>query len=131
MTVSETYIPIALRRLVKQRANQMCEYCVISSENALFPHEIDHIIPEKHGGKTSADNLALTCWRCNRHKGSDVGSFDLLTGEFTFLFHPRLNEWTDHFSWKVFEIQGKTPEGRVTVQLLQLNSVKRLGERQD
>ncbi len=68
MTVSETYIPIALRRLVKQRANQMCEYCVISSENALFPHEIDHIIPEKHGGQTSADNLALTCWRCNRHK---------------------------------------------------------------
>jgi 5-methylcytosine-specific restriction endonuclease McrA len=129
--VSETYIPAAVRRLVAQRANHRCEYCMISSENTLFPHEIDHTIPEKHGGKTSADNLALTCWRCNRHKGSDVGSFDLLTGEFTFLFHPRLQKWSDHFTWNVFEIQGKTPEGRVTVQLLQLNSIKRLIERQE
>ncbi len=104
---------------------------MISSENALFPHEIDHTIPEKHGGKTSADNLALACWRCNRHKGSDVGSFDLLTGEFIFLFHPRLQQWSDHFTWNVFEIHGKTPEGRVTVQLLQLNSIKRLTERQE
>ena len=104
----------------------------MSSELRLFPHEIDHIISEKHGGSTEADNLALTCWRCNRHKGSDLGSFDTLTGEFTFLFHPRQHQWVDHFRFlNGAEIQGITPEGRVTVKLLQLNTPKRLIERLD
>ncbi len=29
----------------------------------------------------------FVCWRCNRHKGTDLGSFDPQTGEFSFLFN--------------------------------------------
>lgn len=87
--MSLSYIPVALRRLVEEQANQECEYCLLPTKVAFFPHEIDHIIAQKHGGKTDAENLALTCWRCNRHKGTDLGSFDPQTGSFSFLFNPR------------------------------------------
>jgi 5-methylcytosine-specific restriction endonuclease McrA len=87
--VSTTYIPTELRRLIIARAGGNCEYCLQPARlSFLLPHEIDHVIAEKHGGQTEADNLAYTCWRCNRHKGSDLGSFDPLTGQFAFLFNP-------------------------------------------
>lgn len=72
--MSVTYIPAELRRLVVERAGERCEYCLLPSGVSFFPHEVDHVIAEKHGGVTTADNLAFTCWRCNRRKGSDLGS---------------------------------------------------------
>jgi hypothetical protein len=125
-----TYIPAALRRLVEERANRMCEYCLLPANVAFFPHEVDHVIAEKHGGVTNADNLAFTCWRCNRHKGSDLGSFDPETGAFSFLFNPRTQQWSEHFRFEELTLVGLTPEGRTTVRLLQLNSDERLAERQ-
>ena len=127
--MSRTYIPAALRRQVEERANNRCEYCLVPNSVSFFPHEIDHVIPEKHGGKTDADNLALTCWRCNRHKGTDLGSYDPETGEFSFLFNPRKQKWSEHFVDENTTIHGLTPEGRTTVKLLQLNNDERLGER--
>jgi HNH endonuclease len=128
--MSSTYIPVSLRRLVEERANHRCEYCQLPVNISFFPHEIDHVIAEKHGGETNAENLALTCWRCNRHKGSDLGSFDPQSGEFSFLFNPRTQAWNEHFRREELEISGLTPEGRTTVKLLQLNSGDRLAERE-
>lgn len=128
--MSVTYIPVAVRRLVEERANQYCEYCQLPAGVAFFPHEVDHVIAEKHGGLTDADNLAFTCWRCNRHKGSDLGSFDPQTGAFSFLFNPRTQQWAEHFAFEGIALTGLTPEGRTTVKLLQLNSDERLAERQ-
>ena len=127
--MSSTYIPAALRRLVEERANYRCEYCLLPNKVSFFPHEIDHIIAEKHGGKTDGDNLAFTCWRCNRHKGTDLGSFDPHTREFSFLFHPRQQKWSDHFAFEEAVIVGLTNEGRTTAKLLQFNSDERLAER--
>ncbi|WP_026795104.1 MULTISPECIES: HNH endonuclease [Planktothrix] len=93
-----TYIPAQLRRLVEQRANYCCEYCQVTADFSFFPHEVDHVIPEKHGGLTQADNLAYSCWRCNRYKGSDLGSFDPKTGQFSFLFNPRTQSRAFSFS---------------------------------
>lgn len=84
-----SYIPKPLRRQVIKRANKRCEYCLLAAKYSFYAHEIDHIIAVKHGGETDIDNLAYVCWRCNRHKGSDLGSFDPQTGKFSFLFHPR------------------------------------------
>lgn len=128
--MSDTYIPAALRRLVEKRANFECEYCKLSSGLSFFPHEIDHIIAEKHGGNTEAENLAYACWRCNRHKGTDLGSFDPETQEFCFLFNPRTQQWLEHFTFNGVVIVGLTPFGRTTTQLLQFNSEERLKERQ-
>jgi 5-methylcytosine-specific restriction endonuclease McrA len=127
--MSDTYIPTALRRLVEERAKWQCEYCLLPGNVSFFSHEIDHIIAEKHNGKTEQDNLAYTCWRCNRYKGSDLGSFDPQTNRFNFLFNPRKQKWSEHFKIENSTIMGLTPEGRTTVKLLQLNTPERIEER--
>ena len=125
-----TYVAEALRRQVEERARFCCEYCRLSAAVSFYPHEVDHVIALKHGGQTSADNLAYSCWRCNRRKGTDLGSFDPQTAEFCFLFNPRLQVWTEHFVIEQNLIVGITPQGRTTVQLLQLNNSERMAERQ-
>ena len=122
--MSKTYVPIPLRRLVEERASSRCEYCLLPVNVSFFPHEIDHVIAEKHQGKTVADNLALTCWRCNRYKGSDLGSFDPQSGEFCFLFSPRTQAWLEHFQFEEMQILGLTLEGRTTVEQEVLNLLR-------
>jgi hypothetical protein len=124
-----TYVPATLRRQVIERAGNRCEYCLLPAEVAFFPHEVDHVVAEKHGGATDLDNLALACWRCNRHKGSDLTSFDPETRELSPLFNPRTQIWTEYFAHERERIIGLTPEGRTTVNLLRLNSEERLSER--
>lgn len=123
------YVSEALRRLVIDRASQACEYCLLPSSLSFYPHEVDHVIAIKHQGATSADNLAFACWRCNRFKGSDLGSFDPDTGEFAFLFNPRTQIWAEHFTLTEGRIIGQSPEGRTTAVLLKLNTRDRIQER--
>lgn len=33
-----------------------------------FGHELDHVVPEFHGGPTTAENIVLACRPCNRRK---------------------------------------------------------------
>ena len=75
-----SYVSAALRRLVAERAAYLCEYCLLHEEDTFFGCEVDHIISEKHGGPTVAENLAYACAFCNRAKGSDVGSIVWLLG---------------------------------------------------
>src|SRR5690349_24044916 len=56
---------VALEQQVWQRARRRCEYCQFSPDVSLLPFQLDHIIAEKHGGKTVLENLALSCERCN------------------------------------------------------------------
>jgi hypothetical protein len=126
-----TYIPVGLRQLVISRAAGICEYCHFPQALALFTFEIEHIIAEKHGGATTAENLALACFFCNRYKGSDIGSLDPETGLLTPLFHPRNQLWNEHFMVEGLRIVPRTAEGRVTVYLLRLNDHARLLERKN
>lgn len=127
--MSSTYISSALRRLVYDRAGGCCEYCLLPEAAAFASHEIDHIIAEKHGGSTEADNLALSCVLCNKHKGSDLASIDPETGEIVPLYHPRRDKWQVHFQLSGAEFIPLTPTSRVTVRLLQLNRPNRIEER--
>ena len=95
--MSQTYISAALRSLVQKRAEDRCEYYLIPESATLACHWIDHLIAEKHGGKTEADNLANPCVLCNQAKGSDIISIDPVTGELVRLFHPRRDRWLEHF----------------------------------
>ena len=124
-----TYIPAALRRVVYERAGGACEYCLAPESAALFAHEIDHIVGQKHGGATTDDNLALSCTACNLHKGSDIASVDPVSGEIVPLFHPRRQRWADVFRLVDAEIVGQTPAARATVALLRLNRSDRVAER--
>lgn len=124
-----TTVPAYLRRQVVARANRCCEYCLLPDGISFYPHEVDHIIAEKHGGETESGNLALACWRCNRHKGTDLTSIDPETDLITALFNPRTQRWNEHFRLDDTSISPLTPEARVTIQLLQLNRSDRLEER--
>ena len=128
--MSTDYIPAALRRSVIERAQGRCEYCRISEYTGFVPHEIDHIVAQKHGGLTEADNLALSCALCNKYKGSDIASLDPETGHLTLLYHPRRDRWSDHFQLQGAQFTPLTSVGRTTVRLLKLNHPDRLVERE-
>jgi HNH endonuclease len=126
-----TYVSADLRRLVIERAGNCCEYCLLSQEDVGFTfHAEHHIQSEKHLGATESHNLALSCPTCNSNKGSDVAAGDPLTGQATFLFHPRRQKWSEHFRLDQAIISPLTPEGRVTAFLLKFNDPDRLAERE-
>jgi hypothetical protein len=127
--MSRTHIPAELRRSVRQRARDCCEYCLIPESMTLAAHEIDHVIAEKHGGPTEANNLALACALCNGFKGSDLASIDAQSGAIVPLFNPRRDRWTEHFRLEAGRIEPLTATGRATVRLLQLNHPHRVEER--
>lgn len=124
------YLPSGLRSLVQERAEGRCEYCRIPELLSFAVFEVDHIIALKPGGMTEENNLALSCSLCNKHKGSDIASIDHETKNIVALYHPRNDEWPDHFRVSGNRIIPLTPVGRVTVQLLQLNALDRMKERE-
>lgn len=114
--MSRSYVPAALRREIAARARYRCGYCQTSETIAGTPMEVEHIVPEFHGGKTTQDNLWLACPLCNRHKGHRIAAEDPVSGQTVTLFDPRLQSWEEHFSWTDFgtRITGLTAIGRVT-----------------
>jgi hypothetical protein len=128
--MTRTAIPLALRRLVWERARGQCEYCLTPESVVLIPHEIDHVIAQKHGGSSDPDNLALACVLCNQHKGTDIASLDPETRSLTPLYNPRRDIWREHFDLQGSRLLARTPVGRVTVRLLQLNNPTRIAERE-
>jgi hypothetical protein len=112
----------ALREQVRERANNRCEYCLIHQEHdAFYVFPVDHVIARQHDGPSQLDNLCLSCFRCNSHKGPNIASIDPVTGSLTSLFHPREDDWDEHFEWDGALIIGRTPRGRATVKLLTMN----------
>jgi hypothetical protein len=124
------YVSTALRQMVRERAGGRCEYRLYPEEMSFLAFEVEHIVAEKHGGATTVDNLALACPYCNRFKGTDLGSLDPETGQLTPFFNPRTQRWDEHFRFDGARIVPLTPEGRVTVAILQLNHPDRILERQ-
>ena len=125
-----SYINAALRRLVATRAEGLCEYCLINEEDAFFGCEVDHILSEKHGGQTDADNLAYACAFCNRSKGSDIGSIVQRTGNFVRFYNPRTDQWAEHFVLDGVTIVAGSEIGEATARILDFNNEERLFERQ-
>lgn len=119
----KSYISQKLRRLVIQRAQGCCEYCLSQELFSTQKFSIDHIIPVEKGGKTTLENLALSCQGCNSYKHTKTEDYDPLTRQFVCLYHPRQQRWDEHFVWNedFTLIIGFTPAGRVTVETLHLN----------
>ena len=128
--MSHTYIPTQLRKLITNRANDCCEYCLQPESMSFVSHQADHIISEKHGGDTTAENLAFACSLCNKYKGSDIATLDKETDKITALFNPREDEWNKHFQLsKDGALSSPTAIGRGTIKLLRLNRPERIEER--
>jgi hypothetical protein len=87
---------------------------------------VEHIVARQHGGSEDAENLALACHRCNLHKGPNLTGIDPVTKDVVLLFHPRTDQWDEHFAMREIRIEGVTGIGRATVQVLAMNDARRL-----
>ena len=110
---------------IRERAGGRCEYCRDPEWLSLAAFHIEHIIARQHGGGDGDDNLALACPDCNFAKGPNIAALDPDTGELTRLFHPRRDSWAEHFQIGGTSVLGRTPVGRSTAKLLDLNAAAR------
>jgi hypothetical protein len=124
------YVSEKMRKLVAKRAECRCEYCRIYEADGFIKFQIEHIISIKHGGKTITENLAYSCPICNSNKGTDLATI-LEDGSIIRIFHPRKDDWFEHFEVISSEIVAKTNVGAATIKLLELNTINRVIERFD
>lgn len=115
-----------IREWVRQRAGNRCEYCRLRQEHSVLVLQIEHIVARKHGGNDEPSNLALSCDRCNLHKGPNLSGIDPETKHVVTLFHPRLQAWHEHSGLEGAHIVGLTACGRATVRVLNMNAARRV-----
>jgi hypothetical protein len=115
----------AVAEAVRVRGSQRCEYCLFPASRLNLRFELEHVIARKHGGTDASGNLAYSCPHCNRHKGTDLSSIDWATSRTKLirLFNPRRHVWSYHFTFDGPYIVGRTPIGRVTVAVLNMNAI--------
>ena len=112
-----------VRRQVRERAHNVCEYCHLHQDDSpLAALHVEHIIPKVHGGSDDVENLALACIDCNLHKGTNLTGIDPQTSQLTELFHPRRQRWDEHFELQGVYLVGRTAIGRTTLRVLDMNS---------
>jgi hypothetical protein len=119
----------SLRRQVRERARNRCEYCHLPQQLTVLTHEIDHVIAKKHRGAAKDENLCLACYYCNGYKGSNIAGVDPKTGRITRLFNPRHDDWAKHFQWRGPLLLGRTAIGRVTIEVMRINLPDRVAHR--
>jgi hypothetical protein len=118
-------VPVAIRRVVAARAAGYCEYCRYPEQFATESFTVEHITPRAAGGANTLDNLDWSCFGCNSFKHAKTQGTDPQTGAQVPLFHPRQQQWDEHFDWTEDKCQivGKTSCGRATVEALRFNRV--------
>ena len=119
------------KRLIREKANHRCEYCLAPEAIAAYPFHLEHILPRCVGGETTFENIALSCMVCNRTKWHRTTGIDPCTGKEIRLFNPRRDQWSAHFRiQRKIRIVGKTPIGRATESRLVLNHPRQLEARE-
>ena len=118
------YLSIELRQQLAKADNGQCVYCQTREENTGQALTVDHIIPVAQNGPTDFGNLCRACRHCNESTREQVARVDPLTGKTVVLYHPRNQDWHEHFMWDQagIRIHGLTETGRATVVALNMNN---------
>ncbi|MBO0699512.1 MAG: HNH endonuclease [Zavarzinella sp.] len=117
----------SVRTSVRRRAGHRCEYCRLhETDQPLLSFHVEHIIAKKHHGSDDPANLAWACLECNLGKSSNLSGRDPATGRVVRLFNPRRQRWGRHFEWDGARLVGRTPSGRATVDVLNINASHRV-----
>lgn len=104
--MARTHIPTGWRQRLRTEFQNRCAYCHTPIAITGAPLVIDHIIPEAAGGMTIRENLCVACHSCNEFKGARSIGKDPRTGKKVSLFHPRRQEWREHFRWALMEVRS-------------------------
>lgn len=122
----------SFRSLVVARAGGACEYCRLLEIATGTTFHLEHILPLSQGGRTTLQNLALSCSGCNLAKGDRTAGKDH-HGNPQLLYNPRqyapaVLGWHLHFELELRTglIRPRTPVGEATVDVLQINGTSRL-----
>lgn len=118
------------KRIVRRRAEDLCEYCHSPERISTSRFTIDHLQPRSLGGSDDSENLALACSRCNQRRYNFIVGRDLESAAIVSLFNPRSHSRADHFVWTAdgIRIIGTTPMGRATCNRLDMNDDRYEGE---
>ena len=119
MSISEE-----LRARVEVRAGRRCEYCRLHSALQGATFHVDHIQPLSAGGTDDFENLSCACPTCNLAKSNRATLADPETGDLVPMFHPRRDNWSDHFRFEGYSMVGLTGRGRAIVAAFELNTTK-------
>ena len=115
-------IPLRLVKLVRERAGDVCEYCVLPQASQEATFHVDHVLPRSQNGPTQLENLALACVTCSLRKAARTTAIDPRTGNAVPLFNPRTDIWSEHFAFTTtWRLRGRTPVGRATIEVLGMN----------
>lgn len=110
---------------VEARAGNRCEYCRMHQPLQGATFHVEHIIPSIHGGPTELDNLAWACPGCNLKKSDRTEVIDPVTNQTVRLFHPRHDNWSQHFAWEEYCLVPLTPIARALIAAFDLNHPRR------
>lgn len=118
------YLSLELRRLLEEADDGQCVYCQTTVDNTGQALTTDHVVPVAVGGETVLANLCRACRRCNEAKHDQTRAVDPFTGELVPLYHPRRQQWSEHFVWDQTGIRllGLTATGRATIIALDMNN---------
>lgn len=100
-----------------------CAYCSMTEVEAqAIRFVIDHFLAKSKRPdlEKAYDNLMWCCDNCNTLKGDDWPD-DVLTAAGFDLFRPDLHHAEDHFALEGQRVVDRTPTGRLTIELLDLN----------
>jgi len=116
-------VPRAVRRRVRDRAGDRCEYCQHPANHSCAPFVCEHVWPRVKGAGNTLSELAWACAGCNSHKYDKTHACDPRTERVVALFNPRRQRWSRHFAWSAdfLVLHGRTACGRATVVALHLN----------
>src|SRR6478672_4318734 len=115
-----------LRQTVRERAGYPANTVACRKmRSRFFAYHVEHIVARQHGGRDDSGNLALACYHCNAYKGPNLSGLDPESGALFRLFHPRQDQWDEHFERNGVLIVGRTAVGRATVGLLKMNAADR------
>jgi len=120
------------KNIVRERSGGCCEYCKALRSFATSYFCAEHIIPFVLGGSNKLENLAYSCDICNINKAAKISVTNPETGEEIPLFHPRKENWNEHFQWNddALHIIGITLKGKLTIQLLDMNRIEAVNLRE-
>src|SRR5438067_8162380 len=124
-------VPRGVRRQVRARARNRCEYCRHPASYSCAPYVCEHVLPRVRGAGHTVDELAWACPACNSHKYAKTHAPDPQSSRVVPLFNPRRQRWARHFAWDAsfLLIQGRTATGRATVAALHLNAPEQVNLR--
>jgi hypothetical protein len=124
--VNRSVVPVladysAYREVLRFDFYYSCAYCSVSEIEATgIGFQIDHYIPQVHGGTNVYTNLMWSCQHCNRGKSHVWLPVAQQAAGFRFV-RPDVDNPADHYDLGGYKLFAKTKPGEFSIEVLGLN----------